>query len=287
MTRRGAGRRLVRVAAAALVAGAGSGCLATHNDVLALQLDLANARREALRADSARAASVDARLSALEAAIRALADTVAGAGQRASHFEGDAREQLRAVREQLIQVQELTGQSQRRLQDLRASLDARTDAVAPSPAPATPPPPARSVAVASDSPPPARLAPGAAELYRVATQQLRRGSYGTARVALTDLLRRYPDSELAPDAEYALAESYAGERNTGAADSVYNAVVTRYPESPRAATALYKRARARQDAGRRADARAIYDELLRRYPHADEATLARDAIRAMTPRRGP
>lgn len=280
MTTRCGARRAPTAAVAALLAFASSGCLATRTDVQALQLDLANARRDALHADSLRAASLDARMAALESSIRTLADSVAGAGQRAARFEGDAREQLRAVREQLIQVQELTGQSQRRLQDLRASLDARS---ADAPAPTAPP---RSAA--ADSLTLQRPAPGPAELYRLATEQLRRGSYGAARTGLTDLLRRYPDSELAPDAQYALAGAYAGERNTAAADSAYAEVVTRYPTSPRAATALYKRARTRQDAGRRAEARALYEALLRRYPRAEEATLARDAIRVLgAPRRGP
>ena len=265
---RGRGVGHLRRAALAVATIAASACLATRRDVEVLQLDLANGRRDAARADSLRSASLDARLAALDASMRALADTVAGAGQRAARFEGDAREQLRAVREQLIQVQELTGQSQRRLQDLRASLDAR------------PAEPAARGGAAGDSTPAAR-GPGPNELYKLATDQLRRGSYGAARVGLNDLLRRYPESDLAPDAQYALAAAYEGERNVAAADSAYALVVARYPSSDRAPTALYKRARARQDAGHRAEARALYQELLRRYPRADEATLAREAVREL------
>jgi hypothetical protein len=85
------------------------------------------ARRGAAR-DTARAAQVDA----LAATLRRIDDSVGVMAARNARFQGDAREQLRSVREQLIQVQELTGQSQRRLQDLRASLEASGAQAAPA-----------------------------------------------------------------------------------------------------------------------------------------------------------
>ena len=74
------------------------------------------------------------------------------------------------------------------------------------------------------------------------------------------------------------AESFAAEKNTGAADSAYAALVTRYPSSPRAAQALYKRARIKQSAGRTSEARTLYQELVRKYPKSDEAVLACGAM---------
>jgi hypothetical protein len=123
-------------------------CFASRTDVLRLQAEVAAARVEALRADTARAAQVDA----LAATLRRIDDSVGVMAARNARFQGDAREQLRSVREQLIQVQELTGQSQRRLQDLRASLEASGAQAAPAAPPARTP----------DAGPASGAAPGAA-----------------------------------------------------------------------------------------------------------------------------
>ena len=258
-----AGRALRGAARAALVAAlsvASAGCFATRNDVRLLQADIAAARAASARADTLRAQQLDRVVSQ----VGAVGDSLRAIAVRAGRFEGDAREGLRVVREQLIQVQELTGQSQRRLQELRAEMEQQREAQA-----------AQAAAADSAASGPS---PGPNQLYQLGTQQFGRGSYGAARDALGELLNRYPTSDVAPDAQFFIAESFAAERNAAAADSAYAAVVTRYPTSPRAPTALYKRARQRTDAGRRADARALYEEILRRFPKSDEASLACDAL---------
>jgi tol-pal system protein YbgF len=251
--------RAARPALAAALAVASAGCFATRNDVRLLQADVAAARAAAARADTLRAQQLDR----VAAQLGVVSDSLRAIASRAGRFEGDAREGLREVREQLIQVQELTGQSQRRLQELRADMEQQREQQA-------------AAAAASDSA--GAPAPGPNQLYQLGTQQFGRGSYGAARDALGELLTRYPTADVAPDAQFFIAESFAAERNTAAADSAYAAVVTKYPASPRAATALYKRARQRQDAGRRADARTLFEEIVRRYPKSDEASLACDAL---------
>jgi TolA-binding protein len=61
---------------------------------------------------------------------------------------------------------------------------------------------------------------------------------------------------------------------------VYALVVSTYPDSQRAATALYKRGVIAQQAGRNADARRFFNQVVNRFPRSDEATLARDRLRA-------
>jgi tol-pal system protein YbgF len=165
----------------------------------------------------------------------------------------------------VTQVQEVTTQLQRRLQDVRAAVEARVETASP---------PADSAG-----------GPGPNQLYQIGRQQFDRASYAAARTAFDDLLRRFPTSDVAADAQYYVGEALVAERNAAAADSAYAAVVTRYPESPRAATALYKRARLKQTAGRAAEARALYQDLVKRYPRTDEATLACGDMPAVCPRR--
>lgn len=253
-------RRLAVVAALPLTTAA---CFATRADVRVLQQDIATVRTETARADSARVAQLDR----VASQLGAVNDSLRAMSTRSARFQGDARDALRSVGEQLIQVQELTGQSQRRLQELRASMEQRAETTAP-PGGAAPGAPADSTG-----------GPGPNQLFEISLDQFRRGSFATARSGFSDLLRRFPTADVAADAQFYVAESYASERNAAAADSAYQAVVTRYPQSPRAATALYKRARARQAAGRRTEARALFDELVKKFPRSDEAELAREALR--------
>ena len=258
-------------------------CFATQSDVRLLQNDLQIMRTESAIADSVRRAQLDT----IIASLGRNRDSLAAMGARLGKFQGDVREELYSLGQQLIQVQELTGQSQRRLQELRASLDQRAqELAAPAPAPArvdtaapagaTPP-----AGTPTGSSPATPTTPGPNQLFQLALDQLRRGSTGAARMGFQDLLRQYPTADIAPDAQFYLAEAMAAEGNAAAADSAYAAVVVKYPESQRAPTAAYKRAVAHQRAGRTDQARAAFTQVVERYPRSEEAALAREQLRTL------
>jgi tol-pal system protein YbgF len=113
--------------------------------------------------------------------------------------------------------------------------------------------------------------------------QLRRGSITSARGAFNELLTKYPTSDLAPEALYGVAETWADEGNGVAADSVYALVVQRYPRSEVAPNALYKRASALRSIGRTEQAQALYRQIVDQYPRSDAALLAQEFLRARRP----
>ncbi len=115
--------------------------------------------------------------------------------------------------------------------------------------------------------------------YRRAGDQATSRQLSAARAGFEELLRSYPTSELAPDAQINIAEAFAAEGTAASADSAYAAVVSKYPRSPRAATALYKMALSMARQGRRPDARTAMDRVVREYPTSDEADLAREWLR--------
>ena len=257
-------------------------CFATQSDVRLLQNDLQIMRTESAIADSVRRAQLDAIIATLDRTQ----DSLRSMNVQLGRFQGDVREELYSLGQQLLQVQELTGQSQRRLQELRAALDRRAqelanpveaapvDTTAPLPStPAMPPGPGAASATPA--------APGPNQLFQLALDQLRRGSTGTARLGFQDLLRQYPTADIAPDAQFYLAETHAAEGNAAAADSAYAAVVTRYPQSQRAPTAVYKRAVTHQRAGRTEEARAGFTQVIEQYPRSEEAALAREQLRTL------
>ena len=237
-----------------------AGCLASKTDIALLQTDLQTMRAESARGDSARRAQIDQVLAQLSRAN----DSVRAISTRLAKLQGDVSNDHYQMTREIIQLQELSGQSTRRLQELRGALEERASATA-APAPGDS---ARGAA-----------APGPGQLFQSSLDQLRRGSVGVARSGFEELLRSYPTYEDAPEAMVYIAETYAAERNQVAADSVYGLVVERYPKSPKAATALYKRAQILRSAGQSAAARAALERIVREYPRSDEAALAREQLR--------
>jgi len=165
----------------------------------------------------------------------------------------------------LLQIQELSGQSQRRLQELRASMESRNDAMTATPA-----------AVDTTKAP---AGPGPAQLFQIAFDQMQRGSFGVARTGFQELVDKYPKFEEAPSAQLYIGQSFAEEKNMAAADSVYQLVATKYPKSKAAPTALYKYALSLIAQKNTAPAKTALNRIVKDYPNSDEASLARDLLR--------
>ena len=272
----------MKSAAVVLFAIAASGCFASTAQLDEVRDDVSATRAEAAVSDSVRATQLVQILSTL----RDVSDSISALSQRITRLRAETQADVRGMRQQVSEILEVTGQSESRLRELRREIDARIKATAPAPAPPPAPAPAQSgdtIPVAAASPPaaPVEDAPPAEELYRIGRDQLTRGGNSAARAALSDLLKRYPDSELAADAQFLIAEAYAADRSVARADTAYAAVVSQYPDSPRAPTALYKRGVMAQTARRTTTAKRLYNELIQKYPSSDEAELARERLRIL------
>jgi tol-pal system protein YbgF len=281
-----------------LVLLATGACFATREDVQALHADVQSLRADNARSDSARRAALDR----VVTSMNIVRDSLGLLSARVFKMQGDVRGDLYNVGQQLLQIQQLTGQSQQRVQELRASLEARQSDIQSSNAqPGAPPttgatgaaPSSTSATSPSSANPSSRpgatttpapsggATPGPNQLFQISLEQLRRGSPGAARTGLQTLLQQYPTSDLVPDAEFYLGEAYHQEGNAAGADSAYAAVVSSYPTSPRAPTALYKRALGMEEKGNVVGARGLLNDLVTRYPRSDEAALAKERLRTL------
>jgi tol-pal system protein YbgF len=265
---------LALVPVVALTTGA---CFATREDVRSLHLDLRETQAERMRSDSVMREQIQTILTA----VTAVNDSVELLSTRLTSYQGAVRGELFEIAQQLVTVQELTGQSQQRLQEMRASLEQRLQDVPPAAAPGDTAAGAGGAAAAPAAVPPSATEPGPNTLFQLALDQLRRGSTGTARLAFQELLTKHPTSDVADDAQYYIAEAFAAENQAAAADSAYALVVTRYTDSPRAPTAMFKRALAKVAANDTAGAKAMFEDLIAKYPRSDEAALARERLRTL------
>jgi tol-pal system protein YbgF len=80
----------------------------------------------------------------------------------------------------------------------------------------------------------------AEEYYTAGTEKMAEGAYGTARLAFQQLLREFHDHARAPDAQFQVGETYAGEKNYEQAVRELEVVAEEWPNSERAPQALYR-----------------------------------------------
>src|SRR6476620_750802 len=258
----------------AVAAFSQGGCFASKSDVAQLRDDMNQMRNETATVDSLRATQMVQLLSSL----RAMNDTLASITTRITRVRSESQTGMRDLNTQLVQLQEATGQSQARIQEMRAAIEARNRVVAPPP----PPSPSSDTTRRDTANVAIDQGPGPNELFQLGRDQLARGANSAARSAFADLLAKYPDSDLAPDAQFYLAEALAAEGKTSSADTAYATVVKKYPQSLRAASAMYKRGVAQQKGGKTATARKTFNDLIKMFPESDEAALARERLRAMS-----
>ncbi|HEX8696527.1 MAG TPA: tetratricopeptide repeat protein [Longimicrobium sp.] len=250
-----------RLAAGLLAVPLLAGCLATKRDIEDLRLEMQTNRQ-----------SQEQMIQQLIRRTEAMLDSIAGQNVR---LRGDVANRLVQIERQLVQIQELSGQSQAQLTELRRQIAQRAEE-------------ARRAAEAADS---AREAgaetggtggAGAAaptsgdEAYNAALAAFRRGSMGTARLGFQEFLRVAPRDRRAADAQFYIGETYAREPDN--AIPAYERVVEQYPTSARAPTALLRIGRLELERGNRTEARARFNQVVRAYPRSPEAEEARTEL---------
>ncbi|HEV8599912.1 MAG TPA: tetratricopeptide repeat protein [Gemmatimonadales bacterium] len=262
---------MTRVTAASLLCGlAALSACATKGQVRLLEGELRSLRVETARRDSIRAAA----LAAIITLEQRIIDSLAAGREALRTLDVRLQGDLTEVQRQLVQVQELTGQSQQRLTQLKAQIDARAEQVEAA---------GMNLPTRPDSAPrPVPAAPSADQMYQSARNQQTRGALGTARMGYQELLKTYPSHALVPDALFYIGESFGTEAPDSAV-TYYAQVVTRYKSSPRASTALFRMGKLEEARRNPAAARTYYERLVREYPTSDDADLARERLKALRP----
>lgn len=261
---------IARLTATGLVAVLVAGC-ATKGAVQRVETELVVLRTVMARQDSARAAELG-RVIALQ---QRTLDSLSSTREAIREVRGELGGELLAVQQSLVQIQELTGQSQRRLNELRRQLDDRTEQfVAPDSGPAP-------ILLPDTTTGPSQT-PTPDQLFQASLRELQRGSRGTARAGFQEYLRTYPTDGQVHAGLYWVGETF-GRENPDSARVYYERVVARFPSSPHAPTSLYKIGLLSEQNGDRAAAQAAYLRVIERYPRTDEAELARQRLATLQP----
>ncbi len=243
------------------------GCFfATKQDFEKLQQDIVVGRASSDAADSVQRTQ----LIEVSRSMRTLSDSINALSRRLAAMRTASESEMAAMKQDISQLQDLSGQSEQRLRDVRAQLEEKRQQE-PSPSPDT--------SAASGAAP--ATGPGPLQLLQAGRDQLLKGGNAAARSAFSELITRYPNSEYVPEAMFYSAQAYTAERNMDAADAQYLALMSRFPNSPRVPTAMYKRALHLQSLKKTAEAKKLFQDIIKRFPRSDEAALADERLQSI------
>jgi tol-pal system protein YbgF len=135
-------------------------------------------------------------------------------------------------------------------------------------------------------------------VYQAAYIDFSKGSYALAISGFREFLRRYPDHELAANAQYWIGEAHlamarghidGGQREEATKElqqsvQAFRQVLANYSRSDKAPAALYKEALALIELKQPAIARARLQYLVENFPQAEETPLARERLAALKER---
>ena len=111
--------------------------------------------------------------------------------------------------------------------------------------------------------------------YEGALNQFKLGNYSAAIDLMQQLLLKYPNSKLAPNAQYWIGMGYSGRRDYRNAITALQRVIDLWPTDPKAADAMLSVSSAQEAMGDVKAAQATLQNVLAKYPGSTAADQAR------------
>ncbi len=119
------------------------------------------------------------------------------------------------------------------------------------------------------------------KLYLSAKQAFDRGELETSRERFQSLIKKYPKSKNADNAQFWIGEIHFREKWYEKAILEYQKVIENYPLGNKVPAALLKQGLAFHRIGEDANARLVLNELLKKFPKSNEATIAQKKIKGL------
>ncbi len=120
-------------------------------------------------------------------------------------------------------------------------------------------------------------------IYSSAKQAYDKGDFNTAREEFQKLLKEFPDSQNADNAQFWIGEIYYREKWYEKAILEYQKVIEKYPKGNKVTASLLKQGFAFFNLGDKSNARLILSELIKKYPKSNEAQIAKRKLKGIEP----
>ena len=208
------------------------------------------------------------RVDALEGRVDARAETQARQIIDLNTLIDAQKQEIARLRGQLEVLANEIENAAKRQKDFYVDLDGRVRKLE------TPPPP----------PPPEKpKGPSAEEqkAYENGLNLVKAANYKGAAEAFSAFLKTYPQSTLAPSAQYWIGNSLFALRDYKGAISAQQVVVDTWPEDPKAPDAMLNIASAQTDLKEVRGARATLEALIKKYPQSEAAVTAKQRLSRM------
>jgi len=125
---------------------------------------------------------------------------------------------------------------------------------------------------------------GEMRAYQAALDQFKLGNYPLAVSAMQGFLVTYPNSTLAPNAQYWIGMAHSGQRDYKSAIAAQRKLLASWPDSDKAPDALLSIASSQETMGDRRNAQKTLEELIQRYPKSSAAGSAKQRLAALPKR---
>jgi tol-pal system protein YbgF len=126
----------------------------------------------------------------------------------------------------------------------------------------------------------AREAPEIQDEYKIGLRAFQAQQFDNAIQQFRSFQRKYPNSEMADDAQYWIGESYFNQRDYNRAILEFNDVL-KYRKGDRVPAALLRQAQAFLEIGDKTDARLILQKLLNDHPNSEQAQEAKARLQVL------
>ena len=166
--------------------------------------------------------------------------------------------------------------AKKRQQDFYLDLDARLRRLEPQAAGST-----SAAGEGQEATAPAAAADPAAEnqSYEAALNLFKASKYKEAGASFASFMQKYPDSSLAPNAQFWLGNAWYAQRNCSKAIEAHSVVTTKFAASPKAPDAWLAIATCQQELGNPAAARRSLETIVSKYPTAPAADAAQQRLK--------
>lgn len=115
--------------------------------------------------------------------------------------------------------------------------------------------------------------------YESALNQFKAAKYKDAAAGFGAFVQKYPDSSLAPNAQYWLGNAWYAQRDCKRAIEAQSVVTTKYADSPKAPDAWLAMATCQQEMGNAGGAKRSLETVVAKYPSAQAAEVARERLK--------
>ena len=119
-------------------------------------------------------------------------------------------------------------------------------------------------------------------IYHSAKQAFDQGDYESAREKFQKLIKKYPKSKNADNAQFWIGEIYYHEKWYEKAILEYQKVIEKYPKGNKVHASLLKQGFSFFNLGDKANARLIFTELIKKYPKSNEAKIAKKKLKGIS-----